>query len=165
VLNDLNQPVSVDIICHDVIGKGDCFLYFVDEIVSLGSKAYKLSESQLSRRIIPEDISQKKIINIRDKVILTIDENMKDFGYKLCKEINNHDLRALLNDPKCIEDNFNLDYEYYESNTDRRRGEFSGAYIFNPASSKRTYSRVQFGKIYRGRHLTLVQVSFSAFVS
>jgi hypothetical protein len=61
---------------------------------------------------------------------------------------------------ECIEDSFNLDYKYYESEPSHGGIQVaSGAYIFNPrAQDKKRLGSVKSGRVFRGHHLTVVQI-------
>ena len=158
MINEFNEGVNVDIMCHDPNEEDDCYLYFAEEVPSFSFRTFKLSESALSRRIIPEDIEKKSSYNIKNQVMLTLDTDLKTFEYKICPDLNLADFKNFLAAPRCLEDTFSLDYQYYESNTQKGGGrEPSGAYLFDPKDGKkRPYSSVTDGRIYQGKHLTIV---------
>jgi len=76
------------------------------------------------------------------------------------------DLDALFEDRHCVEDNLNINYEYYHSELSQGGLRVaSGAYIFRPkGENKLSFADPSLGRVFQGRHLTIVQVNFGLFL-
>ena len=131
----------------------------MDEVPAYSLKSYILSPSRLSKQIIPEDIYSEYTLKIETQAILTIDPDLKNFSYKVCLDKAN-DLKSLFIKEKCLDDQFSLNYEFYESADGKGdSAPASGAYIFQPRSNdKEEYSTVRSGRVFQGRYLSIVQV-------
>jgi len=159
VLNETNHYLVVDIICNDQEAKADCYIYFVDEIKAYSLKSYVIMPSALSKRIVPSDISGEQELKIGNEVTINIHPNLLDFSYKICPQRNSPDLFGLFPETECLEDTFNLNYEFYESHVGSGLQVSSGAYIFRPkTNNKKSLSSIQSGRVFQGRYLTLIQI-------
>ena len=131
----------------------------MDEVPAYSLKSYILSPSRLSKQIIPEDIYSEYTLKIEAQAVLTIDPDLKNFSYKVCLDKAN-DLKSLFIKEKCLNDQFSLNYEFYESADKGEKLQVaSGAYVFRPRSNdKQEYSAVVSGRVFQGRHISIVQV-------
>jgi len=121
--------------------------------------------SALSKRIVPSPLSGGNEINIRDQVTIKIHAGLFDFSYRLCPQKDPSDFIDQFQEFECLEDTFNLNYEYYESFVGGGLQVSSGAYIFRPRSNnKKEFSPIQSGRVFRGRYLTLVQVKHISYL-
>jgi len=85
IVDQANEPIHFDMFC---MRNGECDIYFRDLIPAYSFKVYKLSKSDTSKLIEPEDITKRYTFSIHEDVTFTIDENLETFEYKLCKDID-----------------------------------------------------------------------------
>jgi len=161
VMDDKNNYLLVDIICNNAQATEDCFIYFVDEIFAYSLKNYIVLPSALSKRVLPTTIDKDLDLQIGNQVTFNIGKDLRNIHYRLCPKRDQFDLDALFEDLHCVEDNFDLNYEYYRSDVGHGGTRVaSGAYIFNPRTeTKASFSNPSSGRVFQGRHVTIVQIS------
>ena len=170
MFNASNKPQEHDLICaeddYTNSGQPDCDLYINDFFPSYESRYYLLKRSMGEKNaLIPEIVlkaEEEKTIELPFgsyfKVIATLSESIdlfsirqilkdqKTYNYKFCGRLG-----------RCIEDQFELDYKYYES---VQVAQQSGAYIMRLESPhKRVLANSIQCSVFPGQYVTVIKVS------